>query len=55
MESRTSVIEKRLEHINRIIAVASGKGGLKNLKGEGTWELSMTTFELVYTGEVWLE
>ena len=28
MESRTSVIEKRLEHINRIIAVASGKGGV---------------------------
>jgi ATP-binding protein involved in chromosome partitioning len=28
MEPRTSVIEKRLKHINRIIAVASGKGGV---------------------------
>jgi len=28
MEPRTSVIEKRLGHINRIIAVASGKGGV---------------------------
>jgi ATP-binding protein involved in chromosome partitioning len=28
MEPRTSVIEKRLENINRIIAVASGKGGV---------------------------
>lgn len=28
MESRTSVIEKRLKHIKRIIAVASGKGGV---------------------------
>lgn len=28
MESRTSVIEKRLKNINRIIAVASGKGGV---------------------------
>ncbi len=28
MEPRTSVIEKRLKHIKRIIAVASGKGGV---------------------------
>ncbi|MBN2599844.1 MAG: ATP-binding protein [Candidatus Thermoplasmatota archaeon] len=28
MEPRTSVIEKRLKHIRRIIAVASGKGGV---------------------------
>jgi ATP-binding protein involved in chromosome partitioning len=28
MEPRTSVIEKRLQHIKRIIAVASGKGGV---------------------------
>lgn len=28
MESRTSVIEKRLKNIKRIIAVASGKGGV---------------------------
>lgn len=28
MEPRTSVIEKRLKNINRIIAVASGKGGV---------------------------
>jgi ATP-binding protein involved in chromosome partitioning len=28
MEPRTSVIEKRLKHIHRIIAVASGKGGV---------------------------
>jgi ATP-binding protein involved in chromosome partitioning len=28
MEPRTSVIEKRLEHVHRIIAVASGKGGV---------------------------
>jgi ATP-binding protein involved in chromosome partitioning len=28
MEPRTSVIEKRLQNINRIIAVASGKGGV---------------------------
>jgi ATP-binding protein involved in chromosome partitioning len=28
MEPRTSVIAKRLEHIQRIIAVASGKGGV---------------------------
>jgi ATP-binding protein involved in chromosome partitioning len=28
MEARTSVIEKRLQNINRIIAVASGKGGV---------------------------
>jgi ATP-binding protein involved in chromosome partitioning len=28
MEPRTSVIEKRLRNINRIIAVASGKGGV---------------------------
>lgn len=28
MEPRTSVIEKRLQHIKRIVAVASGKGGV---------------------------
>ena len=28
MEVRTSVIERRLKNINRIIAVASGKGGV---------------------------
>lgn len=28
MEVRTSVIEKRLQNVNRIIAVASGKGGV---------------------------
>lgn len=36
MEPRTSVIEKRLKHINRIIAVASGKGGVgKSLIASG--------------------
>jgi ATP-binding protein involved in chromosome partitioning len=36
MEPRTSVIEKRLKHVNRIIAVASGKGGVgKSLIASG--------------------
>jgi len=42
MEARTSVIDKRLEKINRIIAVASGKGGVGKSLVASTLALSLS-------------
>ena len=42
MEARTSVIDKRLQNINRIIAVASGKGGVGKSLVASTLALSLS-------------
>jgi ATP-binding protein involved in chromosome partitioning len=43
MEARTSIIEKRLSSINRIIAVASGKGGVGKSLVASTLALNLAT------------